>query len=205
MKHIAAFLIVGLLLAGTAFAQNIKQGDVIFGGYSSAFLAGGSFEYEVDDPMYEDSDKVETFNAGLGFWIGYFVVNGLELGFESSISYYSYNYPTGFSIDEATGHTFTIGPQIGYFGDLGSIFVPFGQITVFYYQDKDEEDGSTVDEDSGWGVQPRAGVTVFFTDSVGLTMDAYLRFQRITDEDNDPEFDLVERDYGVELGFVVAL
>ncbi len=133
------------------------------------------------------------------------MVNGLELGLETSVSYYDYKYPVGFTIDDATGHELTIGPQIGFFGDLGSIFVPFGQLTVFYSQAKDEEDGSVVDKDSGWGVRPRAGVTVFFTDSVGLTMDAYLRLQRITDDDSDPEFDFIERDYGVELGFLVAL
>jgi hypothetical protein len=205
MKHFAAFLIVGLLLVGSASAQNIKQGDVIFGGYSNAFIAGGSFEYDYDDPVWEDSDKVKTFATGLGFWAGYFVVNGLELGLEASVSYYDYKYPDGFTIDEAKGHDLSVGPQIGFFGDLGSIFVPFGQLTVFYSQGKDEEDGSVVDEDSGWGVRPRAGVTVFFTDSVGLTMDAYLRLQRITDDDSDPEFDFIERDYGVELGFVVAL
>lgn len=205
MKQVAAFLIVGLVLVGTAFAQNIKQGDVIFGGYSSAFLAGGSFEYDYDDPAWEDSDKVDTLATGLAFWAGYFVVNGLELGLETSVSYYSNSYPDGFTIDEATGHELTIGPQIGFFGDLGSIFVPFGQLTVFYYQDKDEEDGSVVDEDSGWGVRPRAGVTVFFTDSVGLTMDAYLRIRRITDDDSDPEFDFIERDYGIGFGFLVAL
>jgi hypothetical protein len=200
---IAALL--GTLVAGIGFSQNIEQGDIIFGGYSNAYLAGGSFEFDYDDAMFEDSDKVETFETGLALWAGYFVLNGLELGFEAFASYYDYEYPGGFLIDEANGYSLSIGPQIGFFGDLGSMFVPFGRVTVFYYQDKDEEDGSVVDEDKGWGFRPRAGVAAFFTDSVALTLDVYARFQRLNDEDSDPSFDLIERDFGVSFGFLVAL
>lgn len=205
MKRTLWLALFAVTTVGGVWAQNIEQGNIILGGYSNAWLTGGRFRLDYDDPRIIDPDEIDTFLVGLGFWAGYFVRDGLQLGIEAYLRYYRADYPNDYSFSEVKEFGGRIGPQVGYFFDVGTQFVPYVQLTAYYTYSRDETDGQIDDEDRGFGVRPRGGVNVFVTDSVGLALSAYLSVRRWTDLDSDPRFDFHDTDYGLEFNIVVAL
>lgn len=205
MKRALWLALFAVTIVGGVWAQNIEQGNIILGGYSGAWLTGGRFGFDYDDPRIIDPDEIDTFSAGIGLWAGYFVRDGLQLGIEAYVSYYRADYPNDYSFSERKDFDSRIGPQVGYFFDIGTQFVPFVQLTPYFAYGHETTDGQTDDEDRGVGVRARSGVSAFVTDSVGLALSAYLSVRRISDLDNDPRFDLRDTDYGLEIDIMVAL
>ncbi len=222
MKRVCVLSFVLLfLLASSAMAadKKIQSGNVVVGGAGNFGFGMGN---HTESPEEGDDLTSSTIDIGLETYIGYFVINGLELGPLLGVNYDKMTQNDMPIRDDAgniareddittTATTYDLGAQIGYFLEVGSVAVPFFRVGAAYVGgsrsvDDGENDAST--KLQGFMVGPRLGVDIFFTRAIALELGAFLDYQSVkatydsgVDGAEEFETDLTDTDYGLAVGF----
>lgn len=209
-------LIFVFAFAASAFAldKNIKAGNMVFGGAGEFDLAAGS---QTITPDQGDDITSSTLGFGLEAWMGYFVIDGLELGPLVGFGYDKLTQDEmGATADDdlvSTTTSYDIGLQIGYFFDVHDIVVPYGMLRAAYGGATTTVDNGVDESDntfSGFVVGPKAGIDLFFYKTVALDLGLFFDYRSGTNTFNtgvsgadDVEVDMVNTDYGLAVGFNV--
>jgi hypothetical protein len=208
MKRVTILLLVVFLAAGAAAyadtAKKIKQGNVMIGGGADLGAIVGSRTFE---PDIDGAESSETSRAAFGLegLLGFFVIDGLELGPFWGVDYEKFdNEDADFT---QTAVTWAAGGQLGYFLDWGTIAVPYILVKAGYISGNySTEIGAdeTTDDSTGFLVGPRLGANVFVTRSVALDLAAFYEYAAGsgTQESGDEmDYDTVQAEYGFLVGF----
>ena len=214
----ASILILVLLFAfaGTALAseKRIKQGDIVVGGAADFGLAMGS---QTITPEEGDDITSSTLGFGLEGWMGYFVIDGLEIGPMLGFGYDKLTQDeAGQTVDDdlvTTTTSYDIGAQIGYFLDVGSVAVPYGMLRFAYAgasMSVDNGDVESTSDFTGFLVGPKLGANIFLLNTVALDLGLFLDYRSRTNTFDSGasgadsiDTDFVNMDYGLALGFNV--
>lgn len=208
MKRIAfSMLLIVFLAPGTTSAEEpkrIKQGNLLVGGAAnlSVFVSSQSLE-----PDVEGASETETIRSGFGLdaLVGYFVIDGLEVGPFVGVDYDKYDNEDA---DLSTTTTaWSAGGQLGYFVDFGSIAVPYGlvrggYVAVDFRSETGDEDAT--DEFGGYLLGMRLGANIFFSRSIALDLAGFFDYYTgvgTVDDGAEYDYDGARKDYGALVGF----
>ncbi|MCZ7584830.1 MAG: hypothetical protein M5R36_16695 [Deltaproteobacteria bacterium] len=171
-------LSLGLLLATSAFAKDsYETGNWFLSGSSNLNFAFGSDTYKADVSGAKESSTDHTV-FGLGTRVGYFVVNGFEvgLGFLYDYDQASYDKYGAVPEGETTMSSYLVGVQGAYFYDLGGMDPFFAALIGFHGTSTEtapKSGSSTTTDSSGLAADVDLGVNFLLTGSVGLAPSLY--------------------------------
>jgi len=199
------------LIAMPALAKNkvkgaVSKGNLLLGGGLDASFAGGSDKYEPDegDDITEDISEI-----GLEGLCGYFVMRGLEVGGLLDVN----RDKSDEDDTETVKSEWAIGPQVGYFHPINKSFSVFGLGVLGYMKTTDttetKHNNKTVKTEttaSGFYFEPRGGVVIHLTRSLGLYGSLFFNYGKGSGErDHEGEtndFDIVRTRYGLKIGIL---
>ncbi len=216
MKRMSLFILILIFVAaGSAFAgdKNIEAENILVGGAADLGFALGT---RTATPEEGDDIETNTTSFGLSGYMGYFVIDGFELGPILALDNEKITYVEGGANgDDAVSSTTTydFGLQLGYFFDLGGAAVPYGMLGIAYrggstsYDNGDTE--ATADM-SGYVIEPKVGANIFFTEAIALDLGLFVEYASYTqtqdsgeDDSEEADFDVSETNYGLAVGFNV--
>jgi len=216
-KVLVITLVLVFAFSLTAFAgknKAIKAGDIVVGGAADFGFGMGS---STGTPEDGDDVEMKSMDFGFGGFMGYFVIDGLEIGPALGVAY-------GKDTTVDAGHdgendlitsatTYDIGAQIGYFFGLKGIVVPYGMLRFAYMGGSGSTDNGDTEatmDMSGFTVGPKAGVDLFLTNKVAVDLGLFLDYESYTQTMNsgaegaeDVDMDYTDMDYGLAVGINV--
>jgi Outer membrane protein beta-barrel domain len=209
---ITLVLVFAMASSVLAADKNIEAQNILVGG-----AADFGFGMGTTTATPEEGDDVETKTTefGLNGYMGYFVVDGFEVGPILGIN----NDKTtvvdgGVDGDFVTSTTtYRIGLQVGYFFDLDSIAVPYGMLALGFLggsSSMDNGDTEATSSISGYGFGPKVGANIFFTEAIALDLGLFMDYDSYTqtvdaggDDSEEYDLDTTDVNYGLAVGFNV--
>ncbi len=210
------FAFSSFAMAGNPKDKKIKKGNMIVGGcFNSNFAIG--LEIEEQD---NGKDDLETnfVRFDLEGMFGYFVTNGFEIGPYAGINYERAVLRDRDAIDDEgeattveiinTDTLFDMGLQLGYFFETNTVAVPYIMLGAAYVAgtgSSNNELSDTKIDTAAFSASPKAGVNIFFTNSVALNLGAFFEYTGgIRSYDYDDKSDVIDHDF-MELEYGAAI
>lgn len=173
-----------LILAVAAFGQGkIASGNVMIGAsLTNGGIETGSYAFYNTSGTEVPGSKTNKFDFSVSTNLGYFLLNGFEVGPAIRVSYRHYSDPANSSF--YTKYTdFGIGAQAGYFQPIGGLTL-YGAVTALYLSSSTETASggpSTKTTYTGFSLVPEAGLALFLESSVALQVGAYFDYHTYGD------------------------
>lgn len=187
-----------LMMGSLLFAQGskaINAGNIMIGGDVTGF--GGVSSMKVID---EDGEEVavlqDSFVIQLSGSMGFFVIDGLEVGPDVELLFDSSNE----SDDSYT--VIGIGAQIGYYLDLGGMMAFFGKASAKFLM-QTESGGGTDSSATGFQVTPEAGIALFLNNNAAIQIGGVFNYSSVTPEDANYSYQTME--FGAKIGAAIFM
>ncbi len=157
-----------LLVPALAFGQ-VKLQKARFAQKGKFHLGGGLNYSSTSSKMTKPTETDATDSSSFGFMpaIGYFVIDGLEVG--AIIDY------TSSSEGDADSSRFALGPQVAYYYKASPVLYPYGRAAWVFNLSEDNGDDA---EYGGNKLRVGAGVGVAFGHKVGGLLSLGLDYVR---------------------------
>ncbi|MBZ0271530.1 hypothetical protein K8I61_05810 [bacterium] len=171
---------LGVLLATSAFAaeSSYDQGTWFLSGGSNLDLAFGS---DTMTPEKGPDATTDVTEFGLGTRVGYFVIDGLEIGLGLD---FDYTQMTDDADNVTTVTDFLIGLQGAYFIDLSGYVDPFVAILFGFASESTDfapDTGTdTTDSASGFGYRGDLGINIAVARTVGIAPSIFYRGESLS-------------------------
>ena len=215
------FLIGAVFLIATpSFAHNdeenenaktsLSKGNFLLGGDFDASVLFGSHTVAIGGSV--DDETKDSFSAGAGCLLGYFVIQGLEIGAIFDVYYTKIEHEKINSTD-TVDIQYYIGPQLGYFYPVGNSFSLFGMGAFgyrrSYVESKSKEPNTTVEiysQGNGQFVEPRVGTVIHVNKYLAFSGTFFFMYSMMDALDDTPgasiDYDIVQMDYGLKIGLL---
>jgi hypothetical protein len=194
-----------LVLDVAAFGQGkFRSGSLMVGASATSGVLelGSSAMYDSSGNEVPDS-KTKLFGFGLNAQIGYFLINGLEIGPAVQATYRDIS-SADVSNDYEKDTSIGVGVQACYFLDLGR-FALYGAVVALYKSDTTEIASSgpayTTATRTGFQIIPEAGFALFLTDKVAGQIGGFFSYSSLGDSSSNTR----AISYGVKVGVGVFL
>lgn len=200
-------LSIGLVLFSMGFETNAQteKGNFLLGGESKLNFTFLNSKEKWDDGS---DDMGKTTNLQFSPIVGFFIANGIAVGAEVPISYYSYKND---SDDKYSTTSMALAPFIRYYFELSnSNLKPYlhGEIGLGSLKEKyNPSVGSSIDETSGMFLyQIGGGLGIFLNEKVSIDIGLAYSSVSIKSKENNPDnYRDISSGIGLGIGLVIVL